>query len=462
MSEVQLSVTLSVPENHPILQVHRALDWENIETHLAEHWRVAGKNVDRGPGRPFDLKFWTRVMVLMLLLKLDLRQVEWELKYNAVARLFITVQEPTDGLVRDHSNIDRTYRALGVDGLEELNRLLIGKAQELDFTDGKTLSSDTTTQEARIPYPNEPGILRQLAQKVGRLCKRAVKKGGETFKEVLERVTERVQEVLRRVKEYRLFAKGKEEKAELLEGMLQESDEMMRQAVGLQAALVGGQQNSALKRIGSKLSQLQGFASTLFEQVRHWVQTGKVATGKLLHPEIIEARSQKKQKPGKRVEFGFKWLIGRLSGGYLFGKMFLGSPAESKMPQQAIDGYQKLLSTKEVPELFVFDRGGWSEENIKALEKLGVEKIGIQPKGQADWCVEESDRGTVATLRGQTEASIGTLKTGGYGFNKPRAYSTLTIEMAGHRALASRNLNQLLKDLQSKDNAPQQGEGQDR
>ncbi len=445
----KLSVTLEVPENHPVLEAYRTLDWESVETCLAGHWRVAGKNVDRGPGRPFDLKYWARVMVLMLLLKLNLRQVEWELKYNAVARLFVRVQEPSDGLVRDHANIDRTYRALGVDGLEELNRLVIGKAQELEFTDGKTLSSDTTTQEVRIPHPNEPGILRQLAQKVGRLCKKVVKKGGEKFKEVAERVAERAKDVLRTVKEYRLFAKGKEEKEELLEEMLEESDEMMRQIVGVQATLAGPQQSGVLQRLGRKLSQLQSFASTLFGQIRIWMETGKVAKGKLLHPELVEARSQPKKKPGKKVEFGFKWLVGRLRGGYLFGEMFFGSPGESQMPLLAIESYQKVLDTQEVPELFVYDRGGWSEDNVSKLRQLEVPKIGIQPKGQAAWCVEESDQDMVATQRALAEASIGTIKTGGYGFNKPRTYSTSTTEMAGHRAIASRNLNQLMKDIQN-------------
>jgi len=291
-----IPVTIPVPYNHPVLQAKRALDWDAIETCLGDHWRAAGKNVDRGPGRPFDLSFWSRVLVLMMLLKLDLRQMERELKYNVVARRFVTVDNPTEGLVRDHANIDRTYRALGVEGIEALNGQLIQTASRLGLTDGEVLSSDTTIQEARIPYPNEPGLLRQVAQRVGRLCRRVLKKGGECFQEVVEQVSEKVKEVFHTVKEYRLFAQGKQEKSELMEQMLQQSDEMMRRVVGLQSKLAQTENNSVLQRAGQKLAQLQGFTNVLFGQIQDWLDTGVVAREKLLHPGIVEARSHNKKK----------------------------------------------------------------------------------------------------------------------------------------------------------------------
>ncbi len=441
-------VTIEVPSDHSILQIRATLDWESITTCMAGYWRSAGKNVDHGPGRPFDFKFWTRVIVLMLLLKLDLRQMERELKYNAVTRLFVEVEQPTEGLVRDHANIDRTYRALGVKGLEALNSLIIRTAEALDLTDGEVLSSDPTIQEVRVPYPNEPGILHQVAQRIIRFGRRVLKKGGEGFREVVERVSEKTKKLFASVKEYRLFAKGKEKKASLLEQMLGETSEMMAATRELQIELTVVKGNRVLERVEGKLSDLQNFTEVLIEQILGWMKSGKVATEKRLHPGITELRSHVRNKPGKKVEFGFKWLVNRLSGGYLFGQMFFGRPSDSKMPKKAIAAYQKTLKTKGVPKIFVFDRGGWSAENTKLLKELKVEKIGIQPKGQADWLIGDADQDMVRTLRGQTEGSIGTLKTGGYGFNKPRTYSTQTTEMAGHRAFVSRNLNQLIMDLQ--------------
>ena len=77
-------------------------------------------------------------------------------------------QDDTSPQIRDHSNIARAYTALGKDGVEEVNALILHVAQDRGFADASILSSDTTAQELPIGYPNEPGILRGWAQRCGR------------------------------------------------------------------------------------------------------------------------------------------------------------------------------------------------------------------------------------------------------------------------------------------------------
>ena len=79
--------------------------------------------------------------------------------------------------------------------------------------------------------------------------------------------------------------------------------------------------------------------------------------------------------------------------------------------------------------------------------KEGVQKIGIQPKGNAAWLVAGEDRQTVRSERGKTEGSIGPVKTEKYGFNKPRERKWEGLQGAGQRSLLSLNLNTLMKDL---------------
>ena len=45
-------VSIFVPDDHPLLQLMRALDWKAITGVMVKYWRKAGKNVDGGPGRP--------------------------------------------------------------------------------------------------------------------------------------------------------------------------------------------------------------------------------------------------------------------------------------------------------------------------------------------------------------------------------------------------------------------------
>ena len=439
-----IAVTIEVPTNHRLLLLKQTLDWEALENITAKHWRAAGKNVDGKRGRPFDVSFYSRVVVLMLLLKLHSRQLERELKENAAARLFVEVQQPTQNLVRDHSNLERTMLCLGAKGMEELNALIVQKAVELDFADPRVLSSDTTAQELPIGYPNEPGILRQVAQRVSRIAER-LKKAGVRISEAL---LEPVQEIFRKVKESHLFAKSKEEKQQILEQILEQASPMQTQAAEL-AEQLEDRPEGLLQRAAEKLRGLCSFLHTLIPQVQSWMQSGKVAKNKLLHPGLQEARALVRNKAGKKCEFGFKWLLAKLGGGYLFGEMFTKAPAESRMPVLALGLYQKLLGKDRVPDLEVYDRGGWARKTIQLLRSLGVREIGIQPKGGASWLVEGAVRDTVKSERGRTEGVIGTLKGNFYGFNKPKQRSTQSVELAGHSSLVSFNLNHLLRDLQN-------------
>ena len=440
-----IPVTIEVPAKHPLLLLKGELAWPQLEEITAKHWQASGKNVDGGRGRPFDVAFYTRVIVLMLILRLHSRELERELKENAVARLFVEVPQPTEALVRDHANLDRTARALGAAGMEELNALILNKAMELKFADPEVLSADTTAQELPIGYPNEPGIFRQAAQRIGRVLER-LKKIGVKIK---DGALEPVKQLLRLVKEHHLFAKTKEERHAVLEQIIEQGEQMAQVAEELGEELVP-RPESVLKRAGAKLGQLSSFIRRLTPQVRSWMHSGKVAKDKLLHAGLEQARALVRNKAGKKWEFGFKWLIAKLGGGYVFGQMFTKASGESRMPVLAVKLYKKLLGAALAPALAIYDRGGWAKKTIQDLFSLGVTKIGIQPKGQASWLVEGADRDTVRSERGMTEGVIGTLKGNFYGFNKPKQRSTQNIELAGQGSLVSLNLNKLLRDIQMK------------
>jgi hypothetical protein len=434
---------MQVPVNHPLLVLKSRLPWEELEVCLAEHWQKAGKNVTGGRGRPFDLSFYTRALVLMLVRKLgNVRELERELKENAVARLFVEVERPTESWVRDHSNLDRTWRALGAEGASALAEAVVKLAVELGFAYPAEVSGDTTCQEVAIGYPNEPGILRKVAERVVRLVKRVEKRGVEVGVEVIEAV----KEVLRLVKEHHLFAKTPERKTEVLARALVATEEMMEaaKAVGRRARARGG---AVLEKAAVRLEQLDSFVGRLMPQVLSWMETGKVAAGKLLHPGIEQARAVIRNKAGKRCEFGFVWLLTRLGDGYALGKMVIGAVSESQMPLLAVEASRRVAGYLRRIERVVYDRGGWSARTVAKLRKLGVEKIGIEPAGKAAWLVGELEQDLVRSVRGRTEGMIGTLKSQAYGFNNTRQRSKETVELRGQGAVASFNLNCLLRDL---------------
>ncbi len=61
-------------------------------------------------------------------------------------------------------------------------------------------------------------------------------------------------------------------------------------------------------------------ARELLPQIVHWLRTGKVAKGKILHAGLTQAVSVVRNKAGKRVEFGLPYLISRLGGATCLGR----------------------------------------------------------------------------------------------------------------------------------------------
>jgi hypothetical protein len=436
------TVSISVDHRHPLLQLKRALPWEALCEVMTRHWRRAGKNTDGRPGLPWDVSLYVPLIVLMLVKKLHARAMEAYVAENVVARVFIGRQDDPRPQIRDHSNIARAYTTLGQEGVEEINALVLHVAKDLGFADVSILSSDTTAQELPIGYPNEPGILRGLAQRCGRALVKLQARGVLGADPALAQV----QTILRTVKEHHLFAKGKQVKRQVLTRLLTEVGQLVVQTRLLVKGL-GERRDRVTQQAITTLQTMHEAAKRLIPQIVQWITTGVVAKGKMVHVGVTQARALVRHKAGKEVEFGLPYLLSRLGGGYVFGALIRGSVDESKMPLQALAGYRAIFGAQATPALVVYDRGGYAAATVRALAHEGIKEIGIQPKGQGLWHVAEAVRETVRSERGKTEGIIGTLKTDKYGFNNPKERLWQTLEMAGLRSVLSFNLNKLMRDV---------------
>src|SRR2546426_7039108 len=217
------TVSIYVDHNHPLLQLKRALPWEALCEEMPRHWRRAGKNTDGRPGLAWDVTLYVPLVVLMLVKHLKARDMEAYLAENVVARVFIGRQDNINPQIRDHSNIARASTALGREGVEEVNALMLHVAKDFGFADPSMLSSDTTAQELPIGYPNEPGILRGWAQRCGRALVKLKTRG------VLgvEAACAQVQTILRSVKEHHLFAQSTQGKRQVLTRLLTEVGQLI-------------------------------------------------------------------------------------------------------------------------------------------------------------------------------------------------------------------------------------------
>jgi hypothetical protein len=433
-------VVIFVPDDQPLLRLKRALNWAVITAVMVTHWRAAGKNVDGGPGLPWPVALYVPLLVLMWLKSYHARQMEEYLSESVLAWRFLDLQVARVQPLRDHASIARAEAALGAAGKAAVNALVITTARELGFAGTELLASDTTVQEPAIGYPHEPGILKGWAERIERGVKTLKTRGVQGAQAGIVKA----REISHRVKHHHLFATTRAEKQRILQQIVTQSEELAKlmDGVSKQVSARCGRVNQNAK---AKLIQMGAVARTLLPQIKQWMETGKVATEKIIHAGLPQARAIPKGKG--RVKFGMKWLIHRLTGGYLFGHRVAPRADENQMPAESLKDYRELFGQKANPQMVVYDRGASLPAAAAKLQQAGVRKVGIPPRGQGAWLVGEKDQKVVKSERGKTEGSIGRLKSRKYGFSHRQERSAETQDAAGQRAIVSANLNTLLRDL---------------
>src|SRR6059058_5725996 len=347
------TVSIHVDYNHPLLQLKRALPWDALFEVMRRHWQQAGKNTDGRPGLPWDVALYVPLVVLMLVKNLNAREMEAYAAENVVARVFMGRQDAPSPQIRDHSNIARAYAALGKDGVDEVNGLMLHVAQDCGFADASILSADTTAQELPLGYPNEPGILRGWAQR----CGRALTKLKTRAVMGVDTALAQVQTILRTVKEHHLFVKSRAAKRQVLTRLLTEVGQLVVQTRLLVTGR-GERRDRVTHNAITTLKTMHEVAKRLIPQIVQWIMTGVVAKGKIVHAGVTQARAIVRHKAGKEVEFGLPYLLSRLGGGYIFGTLIRGVVDESKMPLQALAGYRAIFGARATPTLVVYERGG--------------------------------------------------------------------------------------------------------
>ena len=433
-------VALFVPDEHPVMRLKPALEWEALTAVMVKYWRAAGKNVDGGPGRRWPVQLYVPLLVLRWVKAYHARQMEDYLGESVVAQRFLALPSEHLQQIRDHSSSARAEAALGAEGKREVNALVLKTAEQLQFTNRARLSADTTVQEPAIGDPNEPGILKGWAERIERGLKK-LNRGGVTGAQT---GIEKAKEIYKSVKHHPLFAKTKAEKTKLLKEIVKKSAELAETIKDI-SQQVSARCGRGKQRAKATLDAMTAVAGHLLPQSKQGLRTGRVATEKIIHPGITAARAIPKGR-GK-VKFGMKWLLNRLPGGYLFGRRVAARADENQMPQEALKEYRQGFGAKAIPKLVVYDRGASLAVAARGLKQAGVQKVGIPPRGQGAWLVGEKEQKEVKSERGKTEGSIGRLKSRKYSFSHRQERSVETQDAAGQRAIVSVNLTTLMRDL---------------
>jgi molybdopterin converting factor small subunit len=432
--------TIAIADNHRLVQIADTLDWDDLQQRVQEIRRAKLKN---GAGQPPHLRATLGAMVLMATRKLTYREAEDLIQYYAPARYLCGLTE--SNWTPDFTTIQDFTELMGQEGIKLINQYVVGLAVKHKLADPCTLVADTTAQEASMPYPNEMGLMSGFLTSVAS----AACKVGRGLKGFVQQTESQFKAAKQKAREYRLFAKTKESKDRVMKQMaaiVEKLNDHLGKALGEAAA-----QRERLHKYGivakTKLGQLQATMSKLLPQIRYWIRTGYVASGKIINLHIPQLYSIVRGKVGKPVEFGLSWGITRLAGGYLLATLAQDRRelVDTKFAVRAVKDHIALFG--QAPQAYAYDRGGYSAQNISALKKLGVTDVGLAPRGRTQWSVSGVVRQRLVAERALVEAGIGTIKSSRYGFNRPAARSAAMMGACGQRAVLGFNSNKLVREL---------------
>jgi hypothetical protein len=426
-------VRIVLSEEHELVQLTKLIPWTTLVT-LAMTIRADKVVKETGP-QPHYRQLLGSV-ALMAVKSLTYRDAEDLIAHYAPARYLCDLMD-TDWAM-DHVTIFEFSQMLGAEGIEKINRVILQTAEQHGIIDSTTVMSDTTAQEAKIPYPNEVGLMARFME----LINKNVKKVGGKFQGIKVTVKEAAKKVKHLLRNSHLFAKTQEQKRKVAKKMYHTVKSVHKE---LQDLLANGYKLSS--KAGQEIARLSEVMETLLPQMLYFIETGFVASKKIIHLQMTELYSIVRQKAGKKVEFGLKWGINRIGGGFVQGFLLNGGEhrSDKKFCLEGVDQHMAVFGA--APKVYGFDRGGYSKANIKKLTKRGVKHVGVAPKGGADWAVSATMQEKIKRERAQVEGSIGTIKSDKYGFNKPNARSTEAMARCGQRAITGFNLMKLVRGV---------------
>jgi IS5 family transposase len=361
-----------------------------------------------GPFRPFFSPVWGRPSIPMeTYLRLMFLKARTGLGYGrlcaAVAdslswRRFCRIG--LEASVPDESTIRKITARCGAQLIEDLNTVLLAKADAAGLVDLGRVRADTTVVEADIKYPTDSGLLTMATSRIAVRLRRLRALG------VPVTFTDRTAQA--RAHQHAigvwLRRRSDEATAEVLVITAQLAD--LAEATVAEATPVLGYRarRRNVRRMIEELAVLVGRARRVVDQARARV-AGRKPDGatRLVSLHDPDARPIRKGRLGRPVEFGYKaQVLDNADGLVLDHSVHVGNPSDTDLLRPAIQRVIARLGRP--PLLLTADRGYW-EPTIEAdLHAAGVTTVVVPRTGrpsQARAALESSD-GFVAAVKWRT------------------------------------------------------------
>ena len=326
-------------------------------------------------GRPGTaVGIYLRMMYLKFRWGLSYEEVEKEVRERLPWRYFCHLSLMDE--VPDATTLIKLNQRFGEDRITGLNQRLVKQLVKTRSIKPRRIRIDSTTIEAHISYPNDVGVLHQ-----------AVKTLTRTAASLGQRIRSHVRATKRALFNWSQTAKAnpkeRQEKGKgILKKVAQLATDSLKQSRQVFQSLSGSASNqSQSAKLTKSLGEQIDLAQTLLEQTQQKLQGEKSIADRIVSFHDPQARPIRKGKLNKAVEFGRTLqLVQDSSGIILHYEVHQGNPSDRTELLSLVRQTKHDLGIK--PEALTTDRGYYSTDNVLALGKAGIKRVGIPKVGR--------------------------------------------------------------------------------
>jgi transposase, IS5 family len=343
-----------------------------------------------------------RSLILMRVKNWDYRELRERIADGFTLRRFTDFYSRP---VPKHDAFQRAFIKLTPQTLKSVNELLVQAAVAMGLEDGSKLRVDTTVVQTNVHHPTDNTLLWDVVRVVTRLVSRLATLIERPIKGFCNRTraARRRMQALQRMSTQQRQTKQTGKYRELI-GVAEEVVEGGRRALRQtrKIRIKDLFRRLAIDELQREIDRYCGLGQRVIDQTRRRVLQGEQVSNVEKIYSIFEPHTDliKRGKVKTPLEFGHKVFLAESARGLITQYEVLnGNPSDEGHVEPSLKRHKATFGR--APQLYGSDRGFFSDKNVTACERSGVEVVCIPQRGGTKTAAREEYEKCPAFKKGQ-------------------------------------------------------------
>lgn len=269
------------------------------------------------------------------------------------------------------STVAENVKKLRAETLEEIDRLVLGRAERKGVEKGRKVRIDSTVTETNIHEPSDSSLLWDSVRVLTRLLEDAqVAVGFTDWRDHTKRAKRRMLGVQR--------ARNQEKRKPLYRDLLKVSRKVLGYAIAARGALADSTEEGQ-RRLAYELNHYRLLLERVINQTERRVLRGETVSAGEKVVSIHEPHTDIIVKDGRETLYGHKiYLTGGASGLVLDCLITDGNPADATLSTRMLERQKEIYGRP--PRQAALDGGFASKDNLREAKALGVQDVCFSKK----------------------------------------------------------------------------------